>query len=197
MFTSCLPDEGKSTVAALLSLSLAQMGRKILLIDADLRRPFLHQYLNTPNEKGLTDYLVGTVTIEDIIRPVEGSTLKMITGGTVSPNPSELLSSERFGFLLDAASEYFDRIIIDVPPVLYIPDALVVAKHIHSGILICGSGMIDKNVAKKVKEKFDVIGHALIGVVVNRVNYEQHTYRYHYYKKYKHYYSKEKASNEK
>ena len=192
MFTSCLPDEGKSTVATLLALSLAQMGRKVLLIDADLRRPFLHQYLNLRNEKGLTDYLVGNASMEEVVMSVSGSTLKLIPGGTISPNPSELLSSERFGFLLDAVSEHFDRVVIDVPPVLYIPDALVVAKHIHSGILVCGSGMIDKKVAQKVKAKFDVIGHALIGVVINKVNYEQQTYRYHYYKKYKNYYTKEK-----
>ncbi|MBI3316308.1 MAG: polysaccharide biosynthesis tyrosine autokinase [Candidatus Omnitrophica bacterium] len=191
MLTSSIPDEGKSTVAVLLALSLTGLGRKILLIDADLRKPFLHRYLGMENLKGLSDYLVGSASLKEIVRSVNGSDLKVIAGGTISPNPSELLSSERFRDLLDEMSKSFDRIVIDVPPVLYIPDGLVVAKHVHSGILVCGSGMLDGKIAKTIKEKFEAIGHALIGVVINRANYEQEGYRYRYYKRYKKYYGDE------
>ncbi len=190
MLTSAIPNEGKSTVAALLALSLTTLGRKILLIDGDLRKPYLHSYLGIKNEKGLTDYLIGSVSMEEVIRSISGSTLKMITAGSTSPNPSELLSSESFRALLEKALETFDRVIIDVPPVLYIPDGLVVAKHVHSSVLVCGSGMIFKKVVKTVVEKFDSIGHSFIGVVINRADYEHEKYRYKYFSTYKSYYSK-------
>lgn len=190
MLTSCIPNEGKSTVAALLALSLTTLGRKILLIDGDLRKPYLHSYLGLKNDKGLTDYLIGAESFETVTKDVPGSTLKMITAGSVSPNPSELLSSDSFRALLDKALESFDRVIIDVPPVLYIPDGLVVAKHVHSSVLVCGSGMIFKKIVKTVVEKFDSIGHSFIGVVINRADYENEKYRYKYFHTYKNYYSK-------
>ena len=190
MLTSCIPNEGKSTVAALLALSLTTLGRNILLIDGDLRKPYLHSYLGLKNDKGLTDYLIGASKIDEVIRDVPGSMLKMITAGSISPNPSELLSSEGFRVLLEKALERFDRVIIDVPPVLYIPDGLVVAKHVHSSVLVCGSGMIFKKVVKTVVEKFDSIGHSFIGVVINRADYEHEKYRYKYFSTYKNYYSK-------
>ena len=190
MLTSCIPNEGKSTVAALLALSLTTLGRNILLVDGDLRKPYLHTYLGLKNDKGLTDYLVGAKTLDEVIRDVPGSTLKMITAGSISPNPSELLSSESFRMLLEKALERFDRVIIDVPPVMYIPDGLVVAKHVHSSVLVCGSGMVFKKVVKTVVEKFDSIGHSFIGVVINRADYEHEKYRYKYFSTYKSYYSK-------
>ncbi len=189
MLTSCVPDEGKSTVAALLAYSLTSMGRRILLVDADLRRPFVHNYLDIRNDRGLSDYLSGRATMEEIMQSSVMEGLKVVTGGSPLPNPSELLASERMAQFLDHMSGQFDRIVIDVPPVLYIPDGLIVAKHIHSGILVCGSGMIERKIAQRVKEKFDAIGHALIGVVINRANYEKEAYRYRYYKTYKNYYS--------
>lgn len=190
MLTSCIPNEGKSTVAALLALSLTTLGRNILLVDGDLRKPYLHAYLGIKNDKGLTDYLIGANTLDDVIRDIPGSTLKMITAGSVSPNPSELLSSEGFRVLLEKSLERFDRVIIDVPPVLYIPDGLVVAKHVHSSVLVCGSGMVFKKVVRTVVEKFDAIGHSFIGVVINRADYENEKYRYKYFHTYKNYYSK-------
>lgn len=190
MLTSAIPNEGKTTAAILLSLSLTSLGRKILLIEGDMRLPFLHTYLNMSNEKGLSDFLVGSATAEEIIRAVPGSSLKIITGGTRSVNPSELLASDRFGELLDAASQSFDRIVVDVPPTLYIPDGLVVAKRVHSGILVCGSGMVHKRVVQTVIEKFNAIGHAFIGIVINRADYEKEGYRYKYYSMYKSYYTR-------
>ncbi|MCG3175514.1 MAG: Tyrosine-protein kinase etk [Candidatus Omnitrophica bacterium] len=190
MFTSCIPDEGKTTVAVLLALSLTGLGRKILLIDADMRRPFIHAHFNMSGGKGLTDYLIGTATVEEIVRDVPGTELRLIPGGNPTPNPTELLSSDRFRELLEEVSPHYDRIVIDVPPSLYIPDGLVVAKHVHSGVLVCGSGMVHKKTVLAVKEKFASIGHAFIGAVINRANYEGEGYRYRYYSTYKAYYVK-------
>lgn len=188
MFTSTVPNEGKSTVAALVALSLTTLGRKILLIDADLRKPHLHKYLKLEDKVGLADFLVGTAQESDIIRPIEGSTLQFISAGSVSPNPAELLASERFRKLLDDALQTFDRVVIDVPPTLYIPDGLIVAKYVHSGVLVIGSGMVNKKIIQKVVEKFDQVGHAFIGTIINRARYDREPYRYRYYQKYRAYY---------
>ncbi len=193
MITSAIPGEGKTTVATLLSLSLTALGRKIIMIDGDMRRPTSHTYLNIRNDKGLSDYLTGKATKEEVIKNIEGSELKVITAGGRVSNPPELLASERFRDLLEELGQEFDRIVIDVPPVLYIPDALIVAKYVHTGVLICGAGMVQKKIVKTVKEKFDSIGHSLIGIVINRADYEGQKYRYHYYHSYKDYYVKKKA----
>jgi tyrosine-protein kinase Etk/Wzc len=162
----------------------------VLLVDGDIRRPTLHTYLDLPNEKGLTDYLIGNLTFEDVVRVVPNTTAKVVTGGRPSPNPTELLSSERFREFLDKALAEYDRIVIDVAPVLYIPDGLIVAKYVHSGVLICGSGMVDKKAVKIVKDKFDSVGHSFIGMIVNRADYAKEGYRYKYLYAYKNYYTK-------
>ena len=192
MLTSSIPDEGKTTVAVLLGLSLSAMGQKILLIDTDMRRPFLHTCFNIPNEKGLSDFLVGSAKLNEITRSVAGSDLKIITAGSETPNPSELLASGSFSNLLEQASREFDRILIDVAPVLYIPDGLIIVKHVHSSILICGSGMVHKRVVKTVKEKFETVGHKFIGVVINRADYEKESQRYKYFNVYHKHYTKNK-----
>lgn len=188
MFTSALPNEGKTTVSTLLALSLTSLGRRILLIDADLRRPFLHETLGIPNERGLCDYLSGQAKISEIVRSVPSSNLKVITGGSPIQNPSEMLASELMRELLDTLENEYDRIVIDVPPVLYIPDGLIMAKFVHSGVLICGSGMVHKEIVKLVKQKFDSIGHSFIGIVINRADYQKDPYRYKYYSSYRSYY---------
>ncbi len=198
MFTSAIPDEGKSSVSIFLALSLVSMGRNILLVDADMRRPFLHSYLGLDNQKGLSDYLIGAATAEEVIKSVPGSNLKVITGGRPTLNPTELLSSERFRSLLDNADKTFDRIVIDVPPVLCIPDGLVVAKYVHSGVLVCGSGMVVRKVIKTVIDKFEAIGHKFIGVVINRAGYEtEGYYKYRYASSYKKYYQHQEAAAKK
>ncbi len=194
MLTSCIPDEGKTTVSVLLALSLTTLGRNILFVDADMRRPFAHNYMGARNEKGLSDYLTGQATEEEVIRSVEGCSLKLISGGSKSPSPSELVASDRFRQLLDYANDHFDRIVIDVPPVLFIPDGLIVAKHVHSGVLVCGSGMVHKKTVQAVKSKFDSIGHSFIGIIINKVDYSKGTHRYKYYSSYKSYYTRNQRS---
>ncbi len=190
LVTSAVPDEGKSTVALLLALSMASMGEKVLLIDADMRRPFLHHYLNIKNTNGLTNLLIGNVTPEQIISRVPGTTLSVITAGTSSPNPIELLESKRFEEFLDQVASDFDRIVIDVAPVLFIPDGMILAKIIDQAVLVCGSGMTHKKVAKNVMEKFTAIGRSFMGIIINRADFEfgMHSYKYKYYQSYRSYY---------
>ncbi len=190
MFTSSIPEEGKSTAATLFALSLVTLKRKILLIDGDLRRPSLHSYLGLKNEKGLGDFIVGECTLEEAIQSVPGSDLKLITSGGKTENAAELLASERFGLLMNTASESFDRIVIDVPPSLFIADGLIIAKHVHSGVLVCGSGMVNRKTIQAVIDKFNAVNHAFIGLVINHADFEKEGYRYQYYRNYKNYYSR-------
>ena len=196
MITSAMPSEGKSTISALLALSLANIGEKVLLVSMDIRRPFLAKYLNVQESAGLTDFLVGSVKLENIIYDVQGTAMKLVTGGTSSPNPVELLESKYLAEFFERVSLNFDRIIIDVAPALFIPDGMIVSKHIHSNILVCGAGMVHKRVAKTLIDKFKEVGHPFIGVIINRANYQHgaYGYRYKYYKAYQSYYKKKEET---
>ena len=196
MITSVMPDEGKSTIAALLAATLAQTGEKVLLISSDIRRPLLAKYMGVSAGKGLTDYLVGAVSnLSEIIYDVPESTLKLLPAGHHTPNPTELLESRRLQELLEKVSKDFDRVIIDATPILYIPDGFMLAKHVHSSILICGSGMIHRRVARDVIKKFSDLNHPFIGIVINRVVYGQGAYSHHYkyYKAHEKYYKKKEV----
>ncbi|OGW85226.1 MAG: hypothetical protein A3A81_02235 [Omnitrophica bacterium RIFCSPLOWO2_01_FULL_45_10b] len=171
MLTSAGHDEGKTVVSALLALSLANLGRKIVLIDMDLRHPALHKLFGVSNEKGLTDYLIGQASESEMIKSIPGSTLKLINGGTPTPNPAELLSSDRLKEFLDRLSAEYDRMIADVPAAdLSIPDALIIAKYMQTSILVGRAGVVKKKPLKSVKEKFELMGRPFIGAVINGVN---------------------------
>jgi len=189
MITSAVPDEGKTTISILLALSLAALGRKILWIDADMRKSVAMRYLPVEKPIGLADYLMDKASLEEVIQTVPGSSLKVISAGSVTPlNAPELLSSQAFQKLLEAGNQAYDRLVVDVPPALHIADALIVAKHVHTGVLVCRSGTVYKKTIKMIKEKFDSVNLSLVGVVINRANYEKDDY-YHkgYHKYYKDY----------
>jgi len=195
MITSAIPGEGKSTVSALLAATLASKGEKVLLIIADIRRPLLAKSLGVSDQrKGLTDFLIGNVPhASDVIYDVPQSFMKLLPAGGNSPNPTELLESKRFPELLDSVSRDFDRVIIDVPPVLYIPDGFMIARHVHSSILVCGSDMVNKRVVKDLVKKFSDLNHPFIGIVINRAAFGTAAYYKHskYYQAHKKYYSQQ------
>ena len=190
MITSTIPNEGKSTIATLLALSFAATGRKILLIDADMRRPFLHSCLGLKNQKGLHEYLQGRADIENIVQPIAGTSLFLLPGGTPIGNPTEIITSEKFTELISTLQQQYERIFIDVPPVLYIPDGIILAKHIQSTLLVCRSGIVHRNALLSVKHQFDEmkLRHTLIGAVINGMDMENEKIGYKYFASYKNYY---------
>ncbi len=140
LITSALAGEGKTTTAVMLARKFAQLGVKVLLIDADLRRPSLHTRLNLDNEPGLSDYLSGQAEATLIFRPTTEDNLTVVTSGGTPPNPAELLSAARFRSLLTEAVQTYDQIIIDGPPLLGLADAPIIANAADGTLIAIEAG---------------------------------------------------------
>ncbi len=183
--TSFMPQEGKSLIAANTALIMAYAGDKVLLVDADLRRPALHHFFNLPNEKGLTNMIVGT---SDAPGPhVLNGHLSVITSGPIPPNPSELLGSQKFVDLIDGFKGDYDKIVIDSPPINSVTDALVVSKSLGSGVIfVVHGGVTTKEMAQHAREMLEGINARVLGAVLNNVRVDKSGYyRYHrYYDRY-------------
>ncbi|HEK86596.1 MAG TPA: polysaccharide biosynthesis tyrosine autokinase [Candidatus Aminicenantes bacterium] len=190
MITSPLPGEGKSTTISNLAISLAQMGKKILLIDADLRRPNQHHNFNIKNNNGLTNYLAMDLEIEKIIKPTMVPSLYLINSGPIPPNPAELLSSDKMSQLLSKVREQFDFILIDTPPILAVTDAQILGRLVDGLVLVIRAETTPREALQQARELIDLLKLKTFGVVVNYLNlnhrgyYYRHYYR-HYYKEYR------------
>lgn len=181
MVTSAAPGAGKSTVSANLAVTMAMQGKRVLLVDADLRKPTVHKTFKLPNQNGLTTLLTEKdVEIKDIAHrtPTEG--LYVITSGVIPPNPSELLASNRMSTLIKEFEEVFDLIIFDTPPVIAVTDAQVMASKVDGTVFVINKGVANKEMVKKSKELLEMVKANVIGAVFNRVELSPDTY-YHYY----------------
>jgi capsular exopolysaccharide synthesis family protein len=168
MFAGATPDKEESTAAILTALSIAGMNRNILLVDVDVRHPQIHSSLGLDQGKGLAEYLSGDASLEEVIRVVPGSTLKVIAGGVPTMNSSSLLASVRFDELMGKLTQLFDRVILNVPPILYIPDAMIVAKNVSCAVLVCSSGVTKKESVNSAVTKFIAMNRPLMGYVINQ-----------------------------
>ncbi len=187
--TSSAPKEGKSTTISNLAITVAQGGQKVLLIDCDLRRPVLHAVFGYNKEPGITNYLVGRATIDDIIRTSPIRNLDIITSGTIPPNPSELIGSVRMKeFLADMQTRY-DLILIDTPPVIAVTDAQIVSTLVDGMILVVSSGVTQTELAKRSKDLILKVGGKVVGLVLNNFDiYNTYGSYYKYYRYYNYYY---------
>ncbi|MGV0027885.1 GumC family protein [Phormidesmis priestleyi] len=168
LVTSALPTEGKSFVAANLAVSNAQMGRRVLLIDADMRRPSQHEIWQLPNLKGLSDILVGQADYQTSV--VEGLiNLDILTAGTLPPNPMALLSSQRIASVIKAAKADYDFIIIDTPPIALSADALTLGKLADGVLLVVRPGVVNSSAIATAKSLLTQSGQQVLGMVVNGV----------------------------
>lgn len=187
--TSSAPKEGKSTTISNLAITVAQGGQKVLLIDCDLRRPVLHAVFGYNKEPGITNYLVGRAIIDDIIRTSPIRNLDVITSGTIPPNPSELIGSERMKEFLAEMQKRYDLILIDTPPVIAVTDGQIVSTLVDGMLLIISSGVTQTELAKRSKELILKVGGKVIGLVLNNFDISN-TYGsyYKYYRYYNYYY---------
>lgn len=184
IITSTCPGEGKSTVLANLAVAFAQSGRKVLIVDCDLRRPTVHKNFKVSNSHGLTNILIKEKTIEECVNAIDIDGLNVITCGPIPPNPSELLGSKKMGEFIQAVEGEFDIVLLDAPPVLAVTDAQILSK-VSDGVLLLSSyGTTEKKALIKAKEYLDKVGANVLGVILNKVKSEGGSYSSKYYEYY-------------
>ena len=190
--TSAQPLEGKTTTAANIAMALAYGGARVLLIDADMRRPGLHRPLRLTNERGLSQVLVGQARVRDVIQRTVDPNLLAITAGRTPPNPSELLSSERMKTLLtNLAHGPFDWIVVDTPPVLAVTDAVILAPAVNGVTFVIGAEMTRRRLAERAIDTIMQTNPRQCAVVLNKVDFARNKYYYsrYYGHQYKNYYA--------
>ncbi|HXG55014.1 MAG TPA: polysaccharide biosynthesis tyrosine autokinase, partial [Vicinamibacterales bacterium] len=189
--TSSQPLEGKTTTAANLAFALALGGSRVILIDADMRRPGLHKAIGLQNGLGLSHLLTGQSRVRDVVQRTSEPNLFAITAGRTPPNPSELLASDRMNSLLaNLAQGPFDWVVIDTPPVLAVTDAVIIAQKVAGVVFVIGSEMTRRVHAERALETLQSGRARSIGVVLNRVDFNRNKYYYsrYYGYQYKSYY---------
>lgn len=197
LVTSTGPGEGKSTVTCNLAISLAQTGRRVLIIDADMRKPRVHQILDHRMEPGLSEAIAKGSTSPDVAMQTSIPNLWILPSGDVPPNPSDLLSSEACRQLLDSMAAAFDWVFIDSPPVLAVTDASLVA-HLAAGVIfVVAADQTKGPAATNALAQLDGAGAKFVGAVLNGVNFKRNAFFYgdHYSRKYGDYYAATAAAD--
>jgi len=177
--TSALPQEGKTLTLANLAVTLAQSGKKILIVDADLRKPRQHEVFKMRNINGLTNFLTGKMEKGSLIKLTEVPNLFLINAGPVPPNPLELLGSDKMTSLIATLREAFDYVLFDTPPILAVTDALDLGSKLDGVILVVWGEKTSREALKRTREKLDMIKARTLGVVLNNVTIRRHD---HYYR---------------
>jgi len=183
--TSPNPVEGKSTTVANLGVVMAQSGKRVVLVDADLRRPVQHRIFQLDNERGLTDALLSEEPVLDgHLQSTDVENLQVLTTGPLPPNPSELLGSQRMARLIERLKDQADVILFDSPPSLAVTDASVLGTQADGVVLVADAGRTRRSMAGESVERFQQVGANVLGVVLNRLKAGRGGYYYYYY----HYY---------
>ena len=172
--TSCTPNEGKSSVSMQLGISLAESGKRVILIDADLRKSVLLGRTKTQKSvRGLAHFLSGQATLEDVICSTNVKNFYMIYSGPFPPNPAELLGGKNFRSLLNALRKVYDYVIVDTPPLGSVIDSAIVAEICDGSIMVIESGVISYRFAQEVKSQLERSNCPLLGVVLNKVDMQK------------------------
>lgn len=178
-FTSSVPGEGKSTTISNLALTLAQDGKKVLLVDCDLRKPVQHKIFGVINQ-GITNYLAQGVPFAQVLHPEVFHNLDLLTSGPVPPNPSELIGSEKMDQLLQQIGEGYDYVLLDLPPVLAVTDAALLGNLVDGVVLVVYSGMVTPEEVQEAKKRLQAGKANILGVVLNGVPRKHSGYGYGY-----------------
>jgi capsular exopolysaccharide synthesis family protein len=192
LVTSTLPREGKTFISVNLGIVFAHTDERVVILEADMRKPRISKAFNMKNDVGLSSFLTGEAKLEEVIRPTHIKNLSLISAGPLPPNPTELLTSNKTLILLDELKKRFSRIIVDSPPVLYVADTLILSNIVDGVVLVIYAGKTLLNSILRARQKLQEAKARIIGVILNNVNVrtEDSYYYYHYY-----YYSKEKSSS--
>lgn len=194
VFSSCLPHEGKSFLSHNIAISLALDGNRTILIDADLRRPVLHQAFQIENTAGLSNYLTSKVEFQSIVKESFVENLFLVVSGPMSPNPGEILGSDRMKQFLEEVRNKYDRVIIDCPPLTGLGDGYVVGSQIGQLILVVAAGKTPADLIKHIQKQLEKARVKIMGTVLNMVDLEKERYSgysKHYYSTYTRYYKQD------
>ncbi len=196
LITSSSPGEGKSTTVANLATVMAQTGKRVIIVDADLRRPVQHKVFALPNNQGLTTALLDQKTaVSSHIQSTPIRNLRVMTSGPIPPNPAELLNSQRMAQVLAELREEAEIIIYDTPPVLTVADASILSSQVDGCILIIETGKTRRDTFIQAAQRLHKTGSNLFGVVMNRLRPGRSGYYYDYYYYYYHYYGAYEQEN--
>ncbi len=187
LITSASPSEGKSTSSLALARNLAQLGKRVLLVDADLRNPSLHKLLSLKSEVGLSNLLSGASTLASAVQETDEERLHVMLAGPLPPNPAELLSGSKFISMLTVAAERYDHVIVDGPPVLGLADALILANSVESTLLMVSSAKTRTSTAQAALKRLLVARARVIGALLSKYDAQAAGYGYGY--KYDAYYA--------
>ncbi|MBN2346093.1 MAG: polysaccharide biosynthesis tyrosine autokinase, partial [Candidatus Aminicenantes bacterium] len=180
--TSALPQEGKTVTVVNLAVAFTQLGKKVLILDADLRRPRVHKIFRLKNTAGLTTFLVGRGRIEDVIHryPAEPN-LHVIPSGPIPPNPVELVISKGMKEVMAALRQHYDFIFIDAPPMMGIQDAILLGEHADGMLLVAWGGKTPRKAIEKARDEIQKFNVRLFGLILNKVNMRRYAYAYSSY----------------
>jgi len=198
--TSSSPKEGKTLTSINIALALAQAGKKVLLVDADMRKPRLHKIFRVPAAPGLSNILAGegVAGFQDALQPVAGlDGLSLIPSGPLPPNPAELLGSDRMKDLLTDLHDHFDVVVFDTPPAINVTDSAVLSRNVHGAIMVVRCFSTQRELARRSRDLLTQAGGKLLGVILNNVDVPRSGYysydSYYYYHQYYYYYGDDNA----
>jgi len=185
LVTSASPSEGKTTVACCIAIAMAQAGRRVALVDCDMRRPRLHQVFGAPRDSGVTTALLAPETLEQAVLSTDIPGLWVLPTGPLPPNPAELLHSDAFQKLLDGLRERFDSVVIDSPPIAPVTDAAILSTRVDGTVLVVRAAVTRKDVARRAVRSLRDVGGRIVGTVFNAVDFQRRDYGYYHYYAYR------------
>jgi len=184
LMTSAGPGDGKSTNVANLGVVMAQAGKKVLIMDCDLRRPTQHKIFHTDDLMGLTSVLVNDMDPSEVAQETKVPGLYLLPSGPIPPNPAELVGSQRMSTVISRAKEHFDCVLVDSPPILMVTDATLLSTVVDGVVLVLKRGSTRIDAAKDAQDKLDKVGAKILGVILNKVDMTGDDYYYQYYSYY-------------
>jgi capsular exopolysaccharide synthesis family protein len=179
LITSACPKEGKSTVAGNLALSFAQNGKKVIIVDCDLRKPSIHRKFDISNLCGYSEVMIGKETLEHSIQKYK-SQINILPSGEIPPNPAEMINSMTMSYLLDELKSEYDIVIIDSPALEIFADSQILSTKVDGTILVVKAGESKIESVKEAKNLLNKVGANILGIVINQVSKDKKKYSYYY-----------------